>query len=102
VIVQPTLQLAASAKRLRAGQRLRLAGAIAPRKHAVGLIVQRRARGGWRKAGPASTSVHGGRFAVALRPDAGLYRARARFAGDKRNPRATSPTVFFRVLPGRR
>ena len=43
--------------------------------------------------------ARGGQYAVGLRPSAGLYRARATFAGDKRNPKASSPSVFFRVLP---
>jgi hypothetical protein len=102
VLVQPTLSLAASTKRLQAGARLKLSGAIAPRKTVVGLVVQRRARGGWRGAGPSSARAHGGRYAVALHPAAGLYRARATFAGDKRNPKASSPSVFFRVLPAPR
>ena len=41
-------------------------------------------------------------FILVLHPAAGLYRARATFAGDARNPKATSSTVFFRVLPARR
>jgi hypothetical protein len=102
VVVAPTLSLAPSAKRLRAGQRVKLSGAIAPRKSVVGLVVQRRGRGGWRGVGPRGARATGGSFAVKLRPAAGLYRARAVFAGDQRNPKASSATVFFRVLPGRR
>jgi hypothetical protein len=98
VKVQPTLSLAASAKRVAAKGRLKLSGAIAPRKSGVGLIVQRRVGAGWRAAGPSSARARGGKFAVVLRPAArGLYRARATFAGDARNPKASSPTVFFRV-----
>jgi N-acetylmuramoyl-L-alanine amidase len=102
VVMQPTLSLAASTKRLRAGGRVKLSGAIAPHKTVVGLLIQRRARGGWRSAGPGRARVHGGRYAVGLRPAAGLYRARATFAGDQRNPKASSPSVFFRVLPAPR
>ena len=101
VIVQPTLSLAASDRRLRAGERLKLSGTIAPRKGAVGLLVQKRARGGWRGVAPTGARARGGTWAVKLRPSAGLYRARALFAGDKRNPKASSPTVFVRVLAGR-
>jgi hypothetical protein len=102
VVVQPTLSLAASAKRLRAGGRVKLSGAIAPRKTAVGLLIQRRARGGWRSAGPSKARARGGKYAVGLRPSAGLYRARATFGGDNRNAKASSPSVFFRVLPAPR
>jgi N-acetylmuramoyl-L-alanine amidase len=98
VVVQPTLQLAASAKRVRAKQRVKLSGAIAPAKSVVGLVIQRQAGGGWRSVGPGSVRARGGRFAVKLGPAAGLYRARATFAGDKRNPKASSPSVFFRVV----
>jgi hypothetical protein len=101
VVVQPTLALTASVKRLRAGAAETLSGTIAPRKHVVGLVVQKRARGGWRGAGPPGVRARGGRFALTLHPRPGLYRARATFAGDARNPKASSPTVFFRVLPGR-
>jgi hypothetical protein len=102
VVVQPTLSLAASTKRLRAPGRLRLSGGIAPPKAALGLVVQRRAGGGWRSSGPSRARTHRGRFAVSLRPAPGLYRARATFAGDERNPKASSPTLFFRVLPAPR
>ena len=102
VIVQPTLSLAASTKRLRAGAAIKLSGAIAPHKTAVGLLIQRRVRGGWHSAGPGRARARGGQYAVGLRPSAGLYRARATFAGDKRNPKSSSPSVFFRVLPAPR
>jgi len=102
VVMQPTLSLVASVKRIRAGGAETLSGTIAPRKKAVGLVLQRRARGGWRGAGPPSVRARGGKFALSLRPRAGLYRARATFAGDARNPKASSSTVFFRVLPARR
>ena len=102
VIVQPTLTIKASDSRLRAGQRVKLSGAIAPRKNAVGLLVQRRSGGGWRSVPPGAAAAHGGNWAIKLRPAAGLYRAQALFAGDKRNPKASSPKVFVRVLPGRR
>ena len=102
VVVQPTLSLAASTKRLRAGGRIKLSGAIAPRKTAVELLIQRRVGGGWRSAGPSKARARGGKFAVGVRPSPGLYRARATFAGDKRNPKASSPSVFFRVLPAPR
>jgi hypothetical protein len=101
VAVAPVLSLAASDTRLRAGQRLKLSGSIAPRKTAVGLVLQRRGRGGWRGVGPSGARARGGRWFVKVRPTAGLYRARATFRGDDRNRKASSPTVFVRVLPGR-
>jgi len=102
VVVQPTLSLAASTKRLRAGARLRLSGAIAPHKTAVQLVVQRRVRGGWRSAGSGKVRARGGGYGLTLPPAVGLYRARAAFVGDARNPKGSSPSVFFRVLPAAR
>jgi hypothetical protein len=98
VKVQPTVSLAVSAKRVAAKGRVKLSGAIAPRKSGVGMIIQRRVGARWRGTGPGSARARGGRFSVVLRPTArGLYRARATFAGDARNPKASSPSVFFRV-----
>jgi N-acetylmuramoyl-L-alanine amidase-like protein len=98
VKVQPTISLAVSARRVAAKGRLKLSGAIAPRKSGVGMVIQRRVGAGWRAAGPRSARARGGKFSVVLRPTArGLYRARATFGGDARNPKASSPSVFFRV-----
>ena len=89
VIVQPTLSLAASTKRLRAGGAIKLSGAIAPHKTAVGLLIQRRVRGGWRSAGPAGRAPAAASTPSACARAAGLYRARATFAGTSatRRPR---------------
>ncbi|MFL5849226.1 MAG: hypothetical protein ACJ76R_09850, partial [Solirubrobacteraceae bacterium] len=102
VVVQPSLSLVASVRRIRAGGAETLSGTIAPRKHRVGLVVQRRVRGRWRGAGPSTARARGGKFAATLHPAPGLYRVRATFAGDARNPKASSSTAFFRVLPARR
>ena len=71
VIVQPTLSLAASTKRLRAGGAIKLSGAIAPHKTAVGLLIQRRAARRLAPAGPGRARARGGQYAVGLaRPPA--------------------------------
>ena len=102
VVVAPTLSIAASDRRVRAGQRVKLSGTIAPRKGGVTLLVRKKGRGGWKAVPPGSARARGGKWTVKLRPSAGLYKAKALFAGDARNPKASSSTVFVRVLAAHR
>jgi len=101
ITVVPQLQLKASPKRLRAGQAVRVAAQIGPRKKRVSILLERRGSGG--AAAPRTVRLRGGRVHTRLRlPSAGLYRVRLSFAGDKRNPRVTSAPAFVRALPSRK
>ncbi|HEX2084742.1 MAG TPA: peptidoglycan recognition protein [Solirubrobacteraceae bacterium] len=103
-VVVPVLSARLAASRVRAGRRALLTGSVRPQKRSV--LVE-----AWRQASPASTRfvraftlrfrTSRGRYRAAVllrRP--GLYRLRARFAGDRRNGPAQAADVFVRAVRG--
>jgi hypothetical protein len=102
VLVRPALSVHKPSPRMRPGGLLTVTGTIAPRKHAVQLIVERRSGAGrkgrvdWRRW-PART----GRYTARVRlRTAGLYRVYVLFPGDSKNLPVAGQPFFVRVAPG--
>jgi len=102
VNVRPLLTWTPPASRSAPGALIAVRGTIAPRKPAVRLIVERRSGKG-RKGVVASVPARAstGRFKARIRiHNAGLYRMRVIFAGDKKNLAIYGKWFFVRVKKG--
>jgi hypothetical protein len=92
--VAPALEVPAPAKRVKAGRRSVLKGALRPKKGLVVVTGYRESRGRFRRAFSVRVRARDGRFRAAIRlARPGLYRLRLRFAGDKTN--APAQTDYF-------
>ena len=67
--LHPTIEFDEPPTRARRGRAVSLAGSVAPRKRALRLVVQRRVRGRWRKAGARTVRVRRGSFVTSFTPD---------------------------------
>ncbi len=67
--LHPTIEFDEPPTRARRGRAVSLAGSVAPRKRALRLVVQRRERGRWRKAGARTVRVRRGSFVTSFTPD---------------------------------
>ena len=96
--VAPALEVTAPAKRVKAGRRSVIKGALRPKKGTVVVLADRETRGRYRRAFAVRVRAKDGRFRAAVklaRP--GLYRLRLRFAGDRRNAPAQAD-YFVRAV----
>lgn len=96
--VAPALEVTAPARRVQAGRRSVLKGALRPKKGLVVVTGYRESRGRYRRAFTVRVRARDGRFRAAIRlAQPGLYRLRLRFAGDKRNAPAQADS-FVRAV----
>jgi hypothetical protein len=101
--VRPVITWTRPAKRVAPRALIRVPGTIAPRKSIVKLIVVRRSGKG-RKGVVASVpaKASSGKFTARMRiRNAGLYRMRVIFSGDKKNLPIYGKWFFVRVAKGR-
>jgi hypothetical protein len=98
VTVAPVLA-ATAPRRVAAGRALPVRGEVRPRKAAVLVEAARVAADG--RAGRTArvrVRVRDGRFRALVRLRPGLYRLRARFAGDRTNRASRSADLYARVV----